>query len=132
MADNTKSVLIVEDEESLAELFKKAFCEQGFVVQAAANGEAALDTLTQFKPRAIVLDLILPRMSGFEVLKTIRSSSLTYFTPIVIVTNLSGEENVKQGLELGANDYLVKSHVRLLDIIEKVESIIKYQDRSNY
>lgn len=131
MAEKKKSLLIIEDEESLAELFRKAFEENDYLVKVAGQGEEGLEMLNQFKPDAIILDLILPKMSGFEILKVIRSASSTYSIPVVIVTNLSGEENVKLGLELGANEYIVKSHVRLFDIFKKVDSIIKYHERSN-
>ena len=131
MANKPKSLLIIEDEEGLADLFKKAFEENNYQARVAYNGEEGLDKLTQSKPDVIILDLILPKMSGFELLKTIRSASSTYLTPVVIVTNLSGEENVKQGLDLGANEYIVKSHARVIDIVEKVNSMVNYQDRSN-
>lgn len=132
MAEKKKSLLIIEDEKSLADLFKKIFTENDYLVEIAGNGEDGLEMLNQFKPDAIILDLVLPKMSGFEILKVIRSASSTYSIPVVIVTNLSGEENVSLGRELGANEYIVKSHTRLFDIFKKVDSIIKYQERSNF
>lgn len=129
MVNAEKSILIIEDEKDLADLFYSMFKEKGYNVNIAYDGEEALNALNMCKPDAILLDLILPKMSGFEVLKSIRSASSTYFTPVIIVTNLSGKENVDKGMTMGANEYLIKSHIRLQDILERIESIIKYNKR---
>jgi len=109
-------VLIVEDEADLAETVRRAFVEDGFSVDVAADGESGLFNAQSWNYDAIVLDLMLPRMHGFDVLKKIRAKSTT---PVLILTARDGLEDKLKGLNSGADDYLTKPF-KLAELLARV------------
>jgi two-component system, OmpR family, response regulator RegX3 len=105
MRDERQRILIVEDEESLAESIRYNLEREGFVVRAAADGAEALEVFRSDPPDLVVLDLMLPHVSGLDVCRAMRSESTV---PIVIVTAKDAEADKVTGLELGADDYVTK------------------------
>ncbi|MBQ6745493.1 MAG: response regulator transcription factor [Bacteroidaceae bacterium] len=103
---NEIKVLFVEDEQTLAMIIKDTLEAQGFVVQVAKNGEAGLRMFFEQKPDVLVADVMMPRMDGFEMVRQIRQSDR--HTPVLFLTARSAINDVVQGFELGANDYLKK------------------------
>jgi two-component system OmpR family response regulator len=114
-------LLIVEDEEELAETVRRAFVEDGFSVDVATDGESGLFNAESWSYDAIVLDLMLPRMGGMEVLKKVRSRSST---PVLILTARDGVDDKVRGLNTGADDYLTKPF-QLTELIARVRALVR-------
>jgi two-component system OmpR family response regulator len=114
-------LLIVEDEEELAETVRRAFVEDGFSVDVATDGESGLFNAQSWDYDAIVLDLMLPRMGGIDVLKKVRAKSTT---PVLILTARDGVDDKVKGLNTGADDYLTKPF-QLTELIARVRALVR-------
>ena len=101
------SVLVVEDDKFLQKILVTKFTKEGFDVQAASDGEEALAKLKTFAPSFVVLDLILPKMNGFEVLTEIQTNAKTKQVPVIVLSNLSQAEEKKRATEIGGIDFIV-------------------------
>lgn len=124
MATN-KKVLIVEDEQTLLKLLQKSLETEGIDVLVALDGEKGVRLARKEKPNLILLDIILPKKSGFDVLEELKSDPKTKNIPVVVLTNLSEVTDVEKVLELGAVTYLIKSNYKLEEIVEKVKEMLK-------
>ena len=118
-------ILFIEDEISLQTTLGGALKEAGFEIENAYDGETGLKTAQTSKPDLILLDLILPKMDGFQVLKDLKSGSETKDIPVIVLTNLESADDVGKVIALGATTYLVKSNYELGDIVEKIKEILK-------
>lgn len=118
-------VLIVEDEDFLVRALKDNLVSEGYSVSVAMDGEAVFEELKNKKPSLILLDLLLPKKNGFDVLKDIRSNPEWQLIPVVILSNLGEDSEIKRALELGANDYFVKSQHPIQEVIEKVREYLQ-------
>lgn len=123
--DNKKLVLIIEDEEKLAWLLRDKLAAEGFDAQVAVDGKEAIDFCEKQNPDLILLDLLLPKIGGIDVLKHIRQSENLKDVPVLIVTNLTDDNIMKESRKLGVVDYLVKSNVKLSGIIDIVKNYLK-------
>lgn len=126
--DNSKiKILFVEDDSFLREICAKKLTKEGFLVFEIVDGEQALKDLEKIEPDIILLDIILPMVNGFEVLEKIRSSKNLKIkeAPVIMLSNLGQEEDVKKAFSLGANDYLIKTHSTIEEIVEKIKSRLK-------
>ncbi len=122
--NKTTRILFIEDDELTIRTIKVFLEQQGFSVAVAEDGERALKMLeSEPKPDLILLDLVLPELNGFEVLKIIRRK-MGLKTPVIILSNLGRDEDIKRGLELGANDYLVKLQFSLQTIAGKIKDVL--------
>lgn len=117
-----KTILLVEDEPLLSALLKQRFEKDGFAVLLAKNGEEALTILREHKPNLILLDIILPKVSGFEFMEKIREDPQFERVPIIITSNLGQESDIKKGKDLGAVGYFVKAHVSIEDLVTEVKN----------
>lgn len=113
-------VLLVEDDPSLLKVYAAEFTVRGYEVLSADNGEKALETALSSKPDYIVLDLMLPKMSGLIVLEKLKQNTLTQAIPVSIVTNFGQEDNVSQALKIGAEDVILKYQATPAEIVQKV------------
>lgn len=113
-------LLIVEDEEILIKVLEEKFKQEGFEVKIAQDGEVVLSITKDFHPDLILLDLILPKKSGFEVLKELKADPELKIIPVIILSNLGQDEEIKQALGLGAKDYYVKAQHPIKEVVEKV------------
>ena len=123
MADKAK-VLVVEDEEILLTALKEELENGGYEVAGAVDGQEGLDKVKSFKPDLILLDLVMPKMDGMEMLRKLKEDNENRDVPVVILTNLSDYERISEALSLGAMDYLVKANYKLEDLLEKVKTVI--------
>jgi len=114
-------ILIVEDEEVLAKVLREKFENEGFQVELAIDGEMVMSMAKKIKPDMILLDLLLPKKLGIEVLKEIKSDVELKTTKVLILSNLDDDQNIKNALTLGAVDYFVKTQHPLKEIVEKVK-----------
>ena len=121
-----KKLLLVEDDQFLSALLNNRLQKEGFEVRLAATGEDALVTLKSWKPDLILLDLILPGKSGFEVMEEIRQDpQLSRKAPIMILSNLGQNSYIDRAKSLGAVDYMVKARTSINEIILRVQSTLK-------
>jgi len=120
-----KKILFVEDEASLQGALGGLLRTEGYEVISALNGEEGLRLAKTQSPDLILLDLILPKMNGFEVLEEIKKDETTKNIPIIILTNLEDLDKVEKMLTLGTTTYLVKSQYSLKEVLEKIKNILK-------
>lgn len=118
-------ILLVEDDPFLLDMYSTKFKEVGFDVVIAQDGEMAIVKAKEILPDLILLDVVLPKKDGFEVLKVLKSSSETAKIPVVMLTNLGLDSDVKRGLELGAQSYIIKAHFTPTEVVAKVKDILK-------
>lgn len=114
-------LLLVEDDISLRDIYSARFEAEGYKVAVASNGEEALAAAVKEKPDLILLDVMMPRISGFDVLDIIRSTPETANTKVIMLTALSDPESKAKGEKLGVNKFLVKSQVTLEDIVAEAK-----------
>lgn len=114
-----RHILIVEDEEILLGVLKDRFEEEGWRVNLAQDGDAALILIKKEKFDLVLLDLLMPRKDGFEVLKEVKSNPEFKNLPIAVLSNLGADTDIKKALALGANDYFVKTQHPMSEIVEK-------------
>jgi len=120
-----QTILIVEDEPTLQKALSMALEKEGYAIKSALDGEIGFNTAKEIKPDLILLDLILPKMDGFEVLEELKKEESTKDIPIIILTNLESSQDIERALVLGAKTYLVKANYDLKDVIQKVKENIK-------
>ena len=121
---NAMKILIVEDEQVLSKVLEEKFDKAGFDTKVSSDGEVAILDAKSFLPSIIILDLVLPKKSGFEVLKAVKADPETQAIPIIVVSNLGEDGDIKMALSLGAKDYFVKSQHPINEIVEKVKIAI--------
>lgn len=117
-------ILVVEDDRFLRELIVKKLSQEGFEVDFAVDGEDGLTKIKEGKPDIVLLDLILPTIDGFEVLRKLKEEDIVPSLPVIILSNLGQREDIEKGLSLGAADYLVKAHFTPDEIVQKIKSIL--------
>lgn len=117
-------VLLVEDDFSLRDIYSARFQAEGFNVVTASDGEEALAVAVREHPDLIVLDVMMPKISGFDVLDILRSTPETKETKVIMMTALSQETDRQRGEALGVNKYLVKSQVTLEDVVQAVKQVL--------
>jgi DNA-binding response OmpR family regulator len=117
-------VLLVEDDVALRDIYSARFMAEGYDVVTASDGEMALTQAVKEKPNLIILDVMMPKISGFDVLDILRATPETKDTKVIMMTALSQEADVDKGKSLGADEYLVKSQVTLTDVINKAKEVL--------
>jgi two-component system phosphate regulon response regulator PhoB len=115
-----KKILLVEDDDALANTYMMRLQAEGFNVKRVNNGEDAMATAVSFKPDLIILDVMMPKVSGFEVLDILRNTPETANLKIMVLTALGQEGDKQRASDLGADDYLVKSQVVIADVIARI------------
>lgn len=124
MADdnkNNKKILLVEDDDRLASVYETRFQAEGFTTKRVANGEDALAMALQVKPDLILLDVMMPKVSGFDVLDILRNTPEISNIKIIMLTALSQESDKQRAVALGVDDYLIKSQVVIADVVDRVK-----------
>lgn len=119
-----KKIFIVEDEMSLREILTMRLKEAGFEIEVAIDGAEALEKLKTIKPDVILLDIILPKIDGFTVLGKIKEDLTTKDIPVIVLSNLGQDADIKRALDLGAVDYFIKAQHSLLEIVDLVKTFI--------
>lgn len=117
-------IMIVEDDVTLRDIYTTRFKAEGYEVVNASDGEAALTIAVKEKPDLILLDIMMPKISGFDVLDILRDTDETKDTKIIVMSALSQTSDIEKGKNLGANAYLVKSQVTLSEVVEKVKATL--------
>lgn len=118
---NKKNILLVEDDDGLANVYQQRLEAEGFTVRRVPNGEDALAVAIEFKPDLILLDVMMPKVSGFDVLDILRNTPETSNIKVIMLTALSQDTDKEKAQKLGADDYLVKSQVVIADVVERIK-----------
>lgn len=119
--DEKKKILLVEDDIALAAVYKSRLELEGFTIREVNNGEDALSAAVEFKPDLILLDAMMPKISGFDVLDILRNTPDTTNIRVIMLTALSQAKDKERAEALGVDDYLVKSQVVIGDVVERVK-----------
>jgi len=122
-------LLLVEDDLLLVRLYQKKFTQEGHEVVSAANGEEGLVMIEKEQPDLVMLDIMMPKMSGLEMLERIKANSVTASVPVIILSNVGGEVEQDRALELGAVAYIVKSNNDPAQVTAKVREILQASTR---
>jgi len=120
----SKKILFVEDESALQKTFGDVLPKEGYDMISALDGEAGLKLAKERKPDLILLDLILPKMDGFEVLKQLKKEVETKAIPVIVLTNLERVVDIEKAIEAGATTYLVKANYTLEEVLEKIKKAL--------
>ncbi len=119
-----QKILFVEDETALQKTIGDILKQEKYKVVSAMDGEAGLQMARTEKPDLILLDLVLPKMHGFEVLKALKADEATKYIPIIVLTNLESMGDIEKALELGATTYLVKASYTLEEVVQKIKKTL--------
>lgn len=117
---NPNRILLVEDDDALASVYVSRLQAEGFDVRRVSNGEDALAAALSYHPDLVLLDVMMPKVSGFDVLDILRNTPETANLKIIMLTALSQESDKQRASALGVDDYLVKSQVVIADVIERI------------
>lgn len=120
MVGKKQKILMIEDDHFLRKIYRDKLTRAGFEFIEATNGIEGTNKVISEKPDLVLLDLMLPRKNGFDVLIDIRENKDTRNIPVIILSNLGQESDIKRGFSLGAKDYLVKSEINLSQVVQKV------------
>lgn len=118
-----KSVLIIDDDLTLREMYEEYLKASGFTVISAQDGEEGLQKAKESKPTAILLDLMMPKMNGIEVLKHLKADDSTSGIPVIVFTALIQDLEKQESLAAGASDYVVKTEVTPKSILDKIHQL---------
>jgi len=124
-----KKILIVEDDPFLGEMYAAKFTQEGFQTEVAMDGKIGLTKIKVFNPDLILLDIVLPKLDGFELLKKIKKKSEFKGIPVVLLTNLGQKNEVEKGLRLGADEYIIKAHFTPTAVVAKIKEIL-FQEKN--
>lgn len=116
--------MIIEDDVILREVLSDFLVKEGFTVVTASNGEEGVNQAKKKKPDLIILDIILPKKDGFEVIKDLKKDEKTEKIFIVLLTNLESLNDIEKALNLGATTYLIKSDYSLEEVVKKIKDIL--------
>jgi DNA-binding response OmpR family regulator len=125
MAEAAKKIMVIEDDRFLSSLIKARVEKDGIAVIQAFDGEEAIKRLPEERPNLVILDLIMPKTNGFEVLKAIAMMPGLERTPVIIVSNLAQDDDIEKARQLGAREYFVKVKISIDDLISKIETLVQ-------
>lgn len=117
-------ILLVEDDSFLLSMYATKFEMEDFKVIMAEDGEKAVRLALKEAPDIILLDIILPKLNGFDVLRQLKADSVTADIPVILLTNLSQKDEIEQGLKIGAADYLIKAHFMPSEVVDKIKKML--------
>lgn len=120
-----KKVLIIEDDSFLQGLEASKLKKDNYEIMAASTGEEGMDKINEPGIDLILLDLILPKFDGFEILKKVRETEALKNVPVIVFSNLSEDKDIKKAEELGATDFMVKSNFTLDELVDHINKILK-------
>jgi len=123
--DDGKVILLVDDDLTLREMYEERLRAEGFSIIQASNGDEAIKKARDNKPSVILLDIMMPKINGFDVLKEIKNDPDLKNIPVIVLTALIQDVDRLQGKKLGADDYIVKSETMPGEVIEKIKKVIK-------
>lgn len=118
-------ILIVEDDPLISRMYQRVFTFEGFEVEMARDGQEGLEKMNRQKPNLTLLDVMMPKMTGIDVLKKMKADEKLKNVPVIILTNLSGMKDAETAIELGAVKFIIKSDNKPTDVVKQVREILK-------
>lgn len=118
-------ILVVEDDKFLRSILSARLMREGFTVEEAVDGSEALKKIEEFQPKLILLDLVMPDIDGFEVLKRMRENDALSKIPVLVLSNLGQDEDIRRAKDLGAKEYLVKAYFTPSEIVARAQKILR-------
>jgi len=131
-ANTLGKILLVEDDKFLSVALGDKLTREGFTIIKAVNGQEALAKVRSQRPALILLDLMMPQKNGFEVLAELKLDETTKNIPVIILSNLGQEADIKKAKELGVREYLVKSDVEMKTVVEKIKAELAKSVNGNF
>jgi len=125
MADQYKSILLVDDDLTLREMYSERLKAEGFSVETAKDGEEALQKAADLHPNVILLDVMMPKINGLDVLKKLREQDDTKDTAVIVLTALIQDREKMESITRGADDYIVKSETMPGEVIQKIHDVLE-------
>jgi len=125
MTDTLKHILIAEDDELIIQMYQAALVNAPFQMHVVKDGGAAWDALQTFTPNVVILDIMMPRFNGIEVLTKIRADAKLSKIPVIIMSSLADEADKKRALAAGATDYWVKNEVNMIEFGDKISKVMQ-------
>ena len=122
---NMTKILIAEDDKFLASAYRVKLSKAQYEVKTVSNGDEALQALDSFLPDLIILDLMMPVRDGFSFLEEIKKNAKWKNTPIIVASNLSQPDDVVKAVQMGANDYIVKTDLTMKEVLAKIKKILE-------
>jgi DNA-binding response OmpR family regulator len=119
-----KKIVLADDEQFISIAYKDGLTRAGFEVTVAHDGAQALELIKQVMPDLVLLDLIMPKVNGFEVLKTLKADPAMQRIPVIVLSNLSQQTDETEVRQRGAIDFIVKSNISLQDLITRLHSVL--------
>lgn len=126
MATSKGNILLVEDDAFISSMYQTKLTMLGYTVRVAGDGEEGWNALKAGPaPDLVLLDIVLPKRDGFEILTEIRRDPKLRAIPVLLLTNLGQKPDLQRGLDLGADDYIIKAHFTPSEVVEKIEKVLK-------
>lgn len=125
-------ILIVDDEEILRKIYSDRLTFEGFLVDTAADGQEALTKINTSAPNLILLDILMPKLNGLQVLEQLNTNPTLKTIPVIVLSNVANDENIKKALSLGAKDYLLKTNFSPNEIITKIKNLLDSGSEKTY
>lgn len=126
MPTPNKSILLVEDDSFISSMYETKLKKLGFQVELIEDGQTAAARLQQDPlPDLVLLDIVLPKKDGFEILEELRKEDRTSALPVILLTNLGQKPDVERGIKLGADDYIIKAHYTPTEVVNKVTQVLE-------
>ncbi len=123
--ENKKKIIVVEDDPFLSKAFSLKLSNAGFDIVLVKDGQEALGVIAKEEPDMVLLDVMLPHKSGFDILTDLKKDEKLSKIPVIMLSTLGQEDEMKRGLSLGADEYLVKSNIKLEQVVEKINKYLK-------
>lgn len=123
--NDSKKVLLVEDDPLLIDIYSSKLKESGFLVSVAEDGERALQKIKEETPDLVVLDIVLPKIDGWEIIREIKKDKRLNSLKVVILSNLGQKGEIEKGLEMGAQKYLIKAHYTPSEIVKQIKEVLE-------
>ena len=124
-------ILIIEDDPLMSRMYEKIFKFEGYEVEMAADGEEGLGKIKTAKPTLVLLDIMMPKMNGLQVLEKVKADPETKAVPVVMLTNLAGQQDAEKALSMGAVKYIIKSEYEPKQVANMVKEILAGATRND-
>lgn len=120
-------ILIIDDDPFILDMYVLKFKEHGFLVETATDGKEGLKKIKELAPDVVLLDVVMPLMDGFDVLRELKKETPPPAAKVILLTNLGQKEDVERGMQLGAHDYVIKAHFTPSEVVEKAKNVLRKQ-----
>ena len=121
---SSSKILIIDDDPFILDMYVLKFTDNGFTIETASDGKAGLEKISSFKPDIVLLDVIMPKMDGFEVVKKLNEEKKEHPFKILFLTNFGQKEDVEKGMSMGADGYIIKANFTPTEVVEKVRELL--------